>query len=417
MRRLLLTLLALAGLTAAAPATARVRTGIDVLEDQHFAPLRALAARHGGHVRLAALVNPVSVDGRGRRTIDVLRTDAAAAVPGLTLVKLFSGEHGINAATDDINIDDTRDAPSGLPIVSLYGRNEADRRPTCRQLNGVDAVAIDLQDAGVRYWTFQTLTKYFLEAGAACGIELLILDRPDPINGVAVQGPLPTPGREDYTTPWGEPMRPGMTLGELATMFNVEGHIRAKLTVIRMTGWRRSDWFDDTGHQWINPSPNLRSLDQATAYAATALLEGTNVNIKGPGGAPFLRFGAPWIRGGELAAYLNARAIPGVGFRPVAYAPANDRLYPYAGQHIEGVEIVIRDRDRLDAPELGLETVAALWRLYGERFEIDRVDRLLRNRPILDRIKAGVDPSRIAAEWQADLTRFKARRAHYLFYR
>ena len=414
MRRLVLLLVALAG---AMPTAARVHTGIDVLEGQHFAPLRVLAARHGGHLRLAVLANPVSVDGQGRRTIDVLRGDAATAISGLAVVRLFSGEHGITAATDDTNIDDRIDPASGLPVISLYGKSEAERHPTCRQLEGVDAVAIDLQDAGVRYWTFQTLTKYFLAAAAACKVELLVLDRPDPINGVAVQGPLSTPGLEDYTNPWSEPMRPGMTLGELATMFNVEGRVGAKLTVVRMTGWKRSDWYDETGLRWIDPSPNLRSVAQATAYAGTALLEGTNVNIKGPDGAPFLRFGAPWIRGEELAAYLNARAIPGVRFRPVAYVAASDRLYPYAGQRVEGVEIDIRDRNRLDAPALGVEAVAALWKLYGTRFEIDRVDRLLRNRPVLDQIKAGVDPRQIAAGWQTELTRFKARRAHYLLYR
>ena len=413
MKRIALLLIALA---LAVPAAARVRTGIDALEDQHFAPLRALAKRHDRGLRLAILANPVSIDAQGRRTIDVLRQDAATAIPGLTVVKLFSGEHGISAATDDTNISDKSDPASGLPIVGLYGKIEAERHPTCRQLEGVDAVAIDLQDAGVRYWTFQTLTKYFLAAGAACRVEIVILDRPDPINGIAVQGPVSTRGLEDYTNPWSEPMRPGMTLGELATMFNAEGRIGARLTVIRMAGWKRGNWFDATGLKWINPSPNLRSLAQATAYAGTALLEGTNINIKGPGGTPFLRFGAPWIRGQALADYLNARMIPGVGFRPVAYVAASDPLYPYAGQEIEGVEIVIRDRDRLDAPELGVETVAALWKLYGAQFEIDRVDRLLRNRPMLDQIKAGVDPRRIAAGWQAELIRFKARRAHYLLY-
>jgi uncharacterized protein YbbC (DUF1343 family) len=412
-RRLVLLLVALC---VAMPAAARVRTGIDVLEDQHFAPLRAIAARHGGRLRLGILANPVSVDGQGRRTIDVLRSAAPAAIPGLEVVRLFSGEHGIDAATDDTDIDDKLDRASGLPIVSLYGKTDADRRPNARQLAGLDAVVIDLQDAGVRYWTFQTLTKYFLQACAAGKVEVIVLDRPNPINGVAVQGPLSTPGRQDYTTPFTEPMRPGMTLGELAGMFNVEGGIGAQLTVIRMTGWKRSDWYDDTGLLWINPSPNLRSVGQATAYAGTALLEGTNVNVKGPGEAPFLRFGAPWIRGVDLAAYLNARAIPGVGFLAVTYVPANDRLYPYAGQRVEGVEIMIRDRNRLDAPALGVEVVAALWKLYGATFEIDRVDRLLRNRDVLDRIKAGGDPRVIAASWRGDLQRFKARRARFLLY-
>ena len=408
--------LLLIALISAMPAAARVRSGIDVLEDQHFAPLRALAARHGGHLRLAVLANPVSVDGQGRRTIDVMREEAAAAVPGLALVRLFSGEHGIHATSDDTNIDDKLDPASRLPIVSLYGRTEAERHPTCQQLEGVDAVIIDLQDVGVRYWTFQTLTKYFLRAAAANKVEVIVLDRPNPINGIVVQGPVSTPGIEDYTTPFPEPMRPGMTLGELARMFNVEERIGARLTVIRMTGWKRGDWYDDTGLMWINPSPNLRSVNQATAYAGTALLEGTNVNIKGPGDAPFLRFGAPWIKGTELAAYLNARAIPGVSFLPVSYVAAADKLYPFAGQRVEGVEILIHDRRRLDAPALGVEIVAALWKLYGTTFQIDRVDRLLRNRTVFDQIKAGKDPRAIAASWQADLNRFKARRARYLFY-
>ena len=413
MRRLILVLFALC---AAMPAAARVRTGIDVLEDQHFAPLRALAAKHGGRLRLAVLANPISVDGQGRRTIDILRNDAHAAVPGLEVVKLFSGEHGIAAATDDTNIDDKMDQASGLPIVSLYGRTDAERHPNAAQLAGIDAVVIDLQDVGVRYWTFQTLTKYFLQASAAFGVEVIVLDRPNPINGVAVQGPLSAPGYEDYTTPFAEPMRPGMTLGELAGMFDAEGRIGAHLTVIRMTGWQRRDWYDDTGLLWIDPSPNLRSLAQATAYAGTALLEGTNVNVKGPGGTPFLRFGAPWINGAALAAYLNARAIPGIGFLAVTYVPAPDKLYPFAGQRVEGVEIVIRDRNRLDAPALGVEVVAALWQLYRASFQIDHVERLLRNPAVFDQIKAGIDPRKIVAGWQGELARFKTRRARYLLY-
>jgi len=412
-KRLLILLLALLVVT---PASAKVRTGIDVLQDTRFAPLREIAARHGGKLRLGVLVNPISVDGQGRRTIDVLRIDGQAALPGLRVVKLFSGEHGINAATDDMNIDDKLDAKSGLEIVSLYGRTDAEKRPSAAQLAGLDAVVIDLQDAGVRYWTFQTLAKYFLQACAANGVEVIILDRPNPLGGLAVQGPVSTPGREDYTNAHSEPMRPGMTMGELASFFNAEDRIGAKLTVIRMTGWKRGDWYDDTGLLWINPSPNLRSITQATAYAGTALIEGTNVNIKGPGEAPFLRFGAPWIKGTELAAYLNARAIPGVSFLPVTYVPANDKLYPFAGQRVEGVEVIIHDRNKLDAPVLGVEAVAALWKLYGTAFQLEKVDRLLRNRAVLDQIKAGIDPRKIAAGWQADLNAFKARRARYLLY-
>lgn len=413
MRRLLFLLLAL---LVAMPAAAQVRTGIDVLQDTRFAELRTIAARHGGKLRLAILANPISVNREGRRTIDVLRIEGQAAVPGMTVARLFSGEHGINALTDAMDIDDKLDSASGLPIISLYGRTDAEKRPSAAQLAGLDAVVIDLQDAGVRYWTFQTLAKYFLQACAANGVEVIVLDRPNPLGGLAVQGPVSTPGREDYTNAHSEPMRPGMTMGELATLFNAEDRIGARLTVVRMTGWKRADWYDATGLLWINPSPNLRSLPQATAYAGTALLEGTNVNIKGPGEAPFLRFGAPWIKGTQLAAYLNARAIPGVSFLPVTYVPANDKLYPFAGQRVEGVEVIIQDRARLDAPALGIEAVAALWKLYGPAFQIEKVDRLLRNRAVLDQIKAGIDPRRIAAGWQADLNRFKARRARHLLY-
>ncbi len=188
--------------SCAATAVAQVATGIDVLEQQNFAPLKAIAARHGGHLRLAVLTNPVGIDAHERRTIDVLRQDAAAAVPGLSVVTLFSAEHGINAATDQPNVDNDMDPGSGLPIISLYGATEAKRHPSAQQLAGLDAVVIDLQDVGVRYWTFQALMQYFLEASAPNHIDIVILDRPNPVNGVAVQGPLSTPGRENYVNPY-----------------------------------------------------------------------------------------------------------------------------------------------------------------------------------------------------------------------
>ena len=348
-------------------AAAQVATGIDVLEQQNFAHLKAIAARHGGHLRLGVLTNPVGIDAHERRTIDVLRQDAAAAVPGLSVVTLFSAEHGINAATDQPNVDNGTDPGSGLPIISLYGATEAKRHPSAQQLAGLDAVVIDLQDVGVRYWTFQALMQYFLEASAGNHIDIVILDRPNPVNGVAVQGPLSTPGRENYVNPYSEPMRPGMTMGELAEFFNGERHLGAQLTVIKMTGWHRSDWYDDTGLLWVNPSPNIRSLTQATIYLGTGLVEGTNVNVKGPVEPPFVRFCAPWITATQLSAYLNERKIPGVRFMPVFYTPSGEEHYPYRGEHCEGVEVMLSDRNVLDAPELGIEVVCgALETLSGQ---------------------------------------------------
>jgi uncharacterized protein YbbC (DUF1343 family) len=312
-------------LLCAIPAVAQVSTGIDVLEQQNFAPLKQIAARHGGHLRLGVLTNPVGIDAHEMRTIDVLRKDAAAAVPGLSVKVIFTAEHGINAAVDKFDIDNGTDIDSGLPIVSISGSTPAQKRPSAQQLSGLDAVVIDLQDVGARYWTFQVLMGYFLEASAANHVDIVVLDRPNPINGLAVQGPLATPGREDYTCYYAEPLRPGMTMGELAELFNGEKHLGAQLTVVKMIGWHRTDWYDDTGLLWVNPSPNIRSLTQQMVYTGTGLIEGTNVNIKGPVGPPFVRFGAPWIVASQLAAYLNARKIPGVSFMAISYTPPERR--------------------------------------------------------------------------------------------
>lgn len=400
-----------------ASAGAQVSTGIDVLEQQQFAPLKEMAARHGGKLRLGVLTNPVGIDAHEKRTIDILRTDAAAAVPGLSVVRLFSAEHGINATADRPGIEDSTDPASGLPIISLFGSSPASRCPSAQQLAGLDAVVIDLQDVGVRYWTFQVLMQYFLEASAPNNIEIVILDRPNPVAGTLVQGPVSTPGREDYVNPFAEPMRPGMTMGELAQMFNGERHLNAQLTVIQMIGWHRTDYYDQTGLLWVNPSPNIRSLNQAIVYTGTGLLEGTNVNVKGPTGEPFVRFGAPWISATQLAQYLNQRNIPGASFMAVSYTPGGDAHYPFKDQRIEGVEVQVTDRNLLDAPELGVEAVSALWKLYPKEFQVDRVDRMLLNKTVLDQIKSGDDPRKIAAGWQPDLDAFKAKRDKYLLYR
>jgi uncharacterized protein YbbC (DUF1343 family) len=403
-------------LLGATPAVAQVATGIDILEQQNFAPLKEIAARHSGRLLLGVLTNSVGIDAHEMRTIDILRKNAAAAVPGLSVKVIFSPEHGINAAVDKFDIDNGTDIDSGLPIVSISG-STPQKRPSAQQLRGLDAVVIDLQDVGARYWTFQVLMGYFLEASASNNVDIIVLDRPNPINGVAVQGPLATPGREDYTCYYAEPLRPGMTMGELAELFNGEKHLGAQLTVVKMTGWHRTDWYDDTGLLWINPSPNIRSLTQQMVYPGTGIIEGTNVNIKGPVEPPFVRFGAPWIVASQLAAYLNARKIPGVSFMAISYTPSGVEPYPYRGQRVEGVEVIVNDRNALDAPELGIEAVSALWKLYPKIFHVDKVDRLLVNHRVLDQIKAGEDPRKIAAGWQSELAGFKKVREKYLLYK
>jgi uncharacterized protein YbbC (DUF1343 family) len=396
--------------------TPQVSTGIDVLEQQKFAALKEIASRHGGQLRLAVLTNQVGIDAHERRTLDVLRKDAAAAIPGLALVRLFSAEHGINGTMDKENVGDSTDPESGLPIVSLYGSTDAKRRPTAQQLAGLDAVVIDLQDVGVRYWTYTSLVGYFLEAAAANKIDIVILDRPNPVGGVAVQGPLISEGRENHMSYYAEPVRPGMTMGELASLFNAEKHLRAQLTVVKMTGWQRAEWFDETGLLWVNPSPNLRSFAQEIVYPGIGLIESSNLSVGRGTESPFLRVGAPWIHAAELTAFLNARKIPGVSFVPVFFTPAGEEPYPYRGQRCEGAEIVVSDRKSVDAPELGVEVASAVWKLYPVSFQVDKIDRLLLNKHVLEQIKSGKDPRTIAAEWQAQLAVFQSQRTKYLLY-
>ena len=240
-----------------------------------------------------------------------------------------------------------------------------------------------------------------------------MLDRPDPITGSFFQGPVSDAGRESFTNYWTVPVRHGMTLGELAKMFNTERNIHAKLTVIAMEGWQRGDWFDSTGLAWVNPSPNLRGVTEAALYPGVGLIEGTNVSVGRGTDSPFELFGAPWMKGRELAAYLNARGISGVRFVPVTFTPMSSN---YTNQKCEGVNLVLTERNALDGPELGVELASALRKLYPADFKIDRMIELLVNQSAFDGLLSGKDPRRIAQDWQEELDRFEAVRKKYLIY-
>lgn len=393
---------------------AEIKTGIDVLESDRFAELGALARRHGGRLRLGLLTNQSGVDVQGRRTIDVLARDAASAVPGLTLTTLFSPEHGISGSYDQPGVPSSTDAATGLPIVSLYGSTAAERRPSLETLHNLDTVVIDLQDAGVRFYTYETVLRYFLEAAAKSGTEIVVLDRPNPVNGAFVQGPPSDPGAESYVDSMPIPVRHGMTLGELARYDNQQLHLNAPLTVVAMKGWQRGDWYDSTGLPWVNPSPNLRDMDEVTLYPALGLIESTNVSVGRGTDTPFKQFGAPWIDGRVLAQFLNRRDLPGVRFYAAEFTPA--KPYPYAGQLCHGVRILVIDRNVLDAPELGVEIASALRHLYADQFQLQKMNTLLANRAVLDAIAAGQDPQHIAEGWRVDVDAFEQRRRPALLY-
>jgi uncharacterized protein YbbC (DUF1343 family) len=280
-------------------------------------------------------------------------------------------------------------------------------------MKNLDAVVIDIQDAGVRFYTYETTMGYFLEAAAKAGVEVIVLDRPDPITGSFVQGPVSDAGRESFTNYWTVPVRHGLTMGELAKMYNAERNINAKLTIVPMEGWQRGDWFDSTGLAWVNPSPNLRSLTEAALYPGVALIEGTNVSVGRGTDAPFELVGAPWIKSRELAAYLNARGIAGVRFVPVTFSPTASI---YAGQKCEGLNLILTDRNALDAPELGVELATALRKHYPTDYKIERMMELLANQAAYDGLASGEDPRRIAQDWQEELEKFEHLRKKYLIY-
>jgi uncharacterized protein YbbC (DUF1343 family)/CubicO group peptidase (beta-lactamase class C family) len=391
-----------------------VKNGIDVLEAHGFdvlkPPGQSVDAKNPEAKRRIGLVtNQTGIDADGRRTIDVL-----AQATGVSLQAIFSPEHGVTGSLDTTHIGDSKDEATGVPVYSVYGGTDAARRPSMDVLKTLDAVVFDIQDAGARYYTYETTLGYFLEAAATAGIELIVLDRPDPVTGSFVQGPVSDAGRENFTNYWTVPVRPGMTMGELARMFNAERNLNAKLTVVPMEGWQRGDWFDATGLVWVSPSPNLRSVTEAALYPGVALVEGTNVSVGRGTDTPFELLGAPWMKSKELAAHLNTRGIAGVRFVAVTFTPTSAA---YGGQKCEGVNLIVTDRNGFDAPELGIELAAALHKLYPADFKIERMTELLVNQSVYDALVAGQDPRRIAQEWQEGLEKFQQVREKYLIYK
>jgi len=386
-----------------------VQTGIDVLEETHFAALHP--AKGGAPRSIGLLTNQTGVDSEGRRTIDIL-----ANVAGLSLDAIFSPEHGVTGTLDTLDVKNTKDAATGIAVYSVYGGSDAARRPAADILKRLDAVVIDVADVGARFYTYQATVGYFLEAAAKAGIEVVILDRPNPVTGSFVQGPVSDsgPGQERFTNYFPEPVRHGMTQAELAKMGNAERHIGAKLEVVLMEGWQRGDWFDSTGLSWVNTSPNLRSVYEATLYPGVAMIEGTNVSVGRGTDTPFEVVGAPWMNGRELAAYLNARNIQSVRFVPIVFTPSSSN---FSGVRCEGVNLILLDRNTLDAPELGVELASALHHLYQNDFRLDKMADLLVNQSVFDAIAAGEDPRRIAEDWRERLDEFVRLREKYLLYK
>jgi len=387
-----------AGVHRDADHTADTKTGLDVLVEEKFQPLAGK--------RIGLITNQTGVDRMGRRNVDLMLQ------AGVRVTALFSPEHGFGGVEDRPGIADATDAATGIKIYSLYGST---RRPTPEMLRGLDALVFDIQDIGARFWTYETTMAYAMEAATKAGLPFYVLDRPNPITGTHMEGPLLDADNTSFVGSFaGLPVRHGMTMGELARLFNGEHKLGAALTVISMQDWNRGDWLDSTNLPWVTPSPNMRSLNAAALYPGLALLEASrNLSVGRGTDAPFEQIGADFIGGRELAAYLNGRQIPGIRVYPTSFTPSDSN---FKGVRIEGVRFVITNRELLDSTRAGLEVAAALQKLYPGRIDFAASKRLIGSNEVIRRLQAGDDPRAIEQSMTDSLAAFAHLRAPYLLY-
>jgi uncharacterized protein YbbC (DUF1343 family)/CubicO group peptidase (beta-lactamase class C family) len=378
---------------------AATRSGLDVLAERNFQPLAGQ--------RVGLITNQTGVDRLGRRNVDLMRR------AGITIAALFSPEHGFAGREDQPEVRDATDADTGIRIYSLYG---ATPRPTPEMLRGVDALVFDIQDIGARFWTYETTLAYAMEAAAHAGIPFYVLDRPNPITGTHVEGPLLDADRTAFVgyIP-GLPVRHGMTIGELARLVNGEKKIGAALTVIPLEDWRRGDWFDSTNLPWENPSPNMRSLNAALLYPGLCLLEAAkNFSVGRGTDAPFEQVGADYIGGRELAGWLNSRQIPGVRAYPTSFTPTESN---FRGVRIEGVRFQVTNRELFDSTRLGLELAAAIEKFYPGKIDFSVCKNLIGSDDVIRRLAAGEDARTIQQSFADAVGGFVQLREKYLLYR
>lgn len=373
-----------------------VSAGVDVLVAHRF---RELAGK-----RVGLITNASGRSRSGASTRELLHQ-----ADDVKLVALFSPEHGIAAAVEG-SVADGRDAATGVPIYSLYG---ASQRPTAAQLSGIDTLVYDMQSVGARFYTYETTLGYALETAAAHDLRLVVLDRPNPIGGVRVEGPLLEAGRRSFVGYHTIPVRHGMTVGELAGLFNAERAIGAELTVVPVTGWQREQLFPSTGLPWTDPSPNIRSAEAALCYPGLALLEMTNVSVGRGTDAPFTRVGAPWIDASKLLAALENEKLPGLSFEAETFTPSASR---HAGAACRGVRVTVTDPAVVDSVRLGLVIAVALRRHHRNAWQAANLITLLGSRATVDMILAGRSADEIVAAHAPELEAFRKRRAKFLLY-
>jgi uncharacterized protein YbbC (DUF1343 family) len=375
----------------------RVQTGLDVLEAEKFAPLRGK--------RVGLITNHTGLDSRERSTVELL-----AHAPGVKLVALFSPEHGIAGHADE-KIATSKDASTGLPIFSLYGEH---LRPTEEMLDGLDALVFDVQDAGVRFYTYTTTMAYCMEEAAKKKIAFYVLDRPNPLGGEIVEGPMLDADKTSFVAYYPLPVRYALTIGELAQLFNTENKIGVELHVVPMKNWHRNYFFESTGIRWLPPSPNLRTLKGSILYPGLEILQNAGISVGRGTEAPFEEIGAPWMDGEAIAAALNARDLSGVHFVNQPFVPVSGL---FAGQRCRGVGVKVTDRAEVRSIRIGLEIAAVLMKMYPKEFDVSKIVGLLGNDEAVRQLQSGVAPEKIVESWAADLAGFEVIRRKYFLYK
>ena len=392
----------------------KTRTGLDLLAAQQFAPLRGL--------RVGLVTHPAAVDAQLRHVIDLL-----AQAPNVTLAAIFGPEHGLLGQAQDLIAVSTDESKSGAPatVYSLYGKTAESLRPTAAQLRGLDALVIDLQDVGSRYYTFQATMRYCLQAALPLGLRVLVLDRPNPLGGEIVEGPALRPGFESFVGAHNLAIRHGLTMGEMAMLYQRElGLEGGELRVVQCEGWKRGSYFDETALPWVLPSPNMPTLDTALVYPGQCLLEGTNLSEGRGTTRPFELCGAPWLDGSKLARRMNEEKLPGVRFRPVSFRPAFQK---HAGKDCGGVQLHVTERAVFQPVRASLALLAAIREMSGAQFswrtevyefvrEPIAIDLLFGSDRERTQLESGKPWREIAQAWPAEEAAFLKRRHTALLY-
>jgi uncharacterized protein YbbC (DUF1343 family) len=375
----------------------RVQVGLDVLESEKFAPLR------GKHVGL--ITNHTGLDAQGRPAIQIF-----SKAPGFELVALFSPEHGISGKADD-KLASSKDPTTGLPIFSLYGDS---RRPTDEMLSGIDALVFDIQDAGVRFYTYTATMAYCMEEAAKHNIAFYVLDRPNLLGGDVIEGPMLDADKTNFVAYFPTPVRYGLTIGELAQFYNAENHINCDLHVITMRNWHRNYFFESTGIRWVPPSPNLRTVKGSIVYPGLEILQSAGVSVGRGTETPFEEFGAPWIDGGAVSSALNTLRLPGLRFVDAPFIPVAGL---YAGERCGGIGVRITDRAAVRSMRMGLEIAELLRKMYPSHFDPSKLLLLVGSADTIQQLQDNVPTEKIVASWSASLAAYEQTRRKYFLYR